>query len=147
MTRLDLVEGLEQLDNELGKLIPTETQKKEMTKAGAEVYKQILTTNMNNSLHKGKYSRDTKIDLSKSISMRYKSEDGATFVGFKNDKENPGYIARFLNDGYMAHGGKGKSAHSTKYIPGLHFQEHSIEESKNDVLEAEAKVYRQLNGD
>jgi len=143
--KLDLVEGLEQLDQQLAKLTPTPTQKKKMTKAGALVYKEALKVNLNQSLHKGPNSRSTPIKLDKDIGVSYRENDGATYVGFKNSLSNEhGYITRLLNDGYMGHGGKGSKSHSTKYIPGLHFQERTVNEVRLQVLAAEAKEYKEM---
>ncbi|KRM15916.1 hypothetical protein FD31_GL000811 [Companilactobacillus nantensis DSM 16982] len=118
-----------------------------MTKAGAEVYKESLRNNLNNSLHKGPHSRRSNIKLADDISLKYKGIDGATYVGFKNTTGHYGYLARFLNDGYMAHGGKGSREHTTKYVPGLHFQERTINETKTLILAAEVKKYKEMLGD
>ncbi|WP_125589772.1 HK97 gp10 family phage protein [Companilactobacillus jidongensis] len=144
---MEFIEGMEKLDQALSDLSLTPNQKKQMTKAGALVYKESLRNNMNNSLHKGKYSRETKVKLEDDIGISYKAEDGATYVGFKSTTGHSGYIARILNDGYAAHGGKGAKAHKTRIISGLHFQEKSLVESKSMILAAEAKKYRELTGD
>jgi len=143
----DMVVGLEELDKKLGELSLTPMQKKKMTKAGALVFKEALKKNLESSLHKGKFSRSDKTDLSGSIGSTTKGGDGATYVGFRTGKGNAGYIARLLNDGYMAHGGHGTSAHSTRYITGLHFQERTITEIKAMVLAAELKEYKKMLGD
>lgn len=143
--KLDLIDGLEKLDQQLAKLTPTPTQKKKMTRAGAVIYKEALKTNLNNSLHKGTYSRKTPVRLDTDIDMTYRGIDGATYIGFKNSKDGDhGYLARMLNDGYMAHGGKGSKAHTTKYVPGLHFKERTLNEVRQEVLAAEAKVYKEM---
>ncbi|USQ69584.1 hypothetical protein M5C72_05030 [Companilactobacillus allii] len=118
-----------------------------MTKAGAEVYKESLRNNLNNSLHKGPHSRRSNIKLVDDIGLKYKAGDGATYVGFKNTAGHYGYLARFLNDGYMAHGGKGAREHTTKYVTGLHFQERTINETKTLILAAEVKKYKEMLGD
>lgn len=142
-----MLEGLEKLDQELSNLSLTPNQTKEITKAGAKVYKEQLKINLNNSLHKGLHSRATKVKIENEVSLRYKGTDGATYVGFKNTPGHMGYIARMLNDGYMAHGGKGASEHTTKYISGLHFQERTINETKALVLAAEVRKYKEMLGD
>ena len=144
---MEFLEGLEKLDRELSNLSLTPNQKKAMTKAGAEVYKESLKNNLNNSLHKGPHSRRSNIKLADDISLKYKGADGATYVGFKNIPGHSGYVARILNDGYMAHGGKGASEHTTKYVSGLHFQERTINETKALVLAAEVKKYKEMLGD
>jgi len=143
--KLDLVEGLEKLDQQLSKLELTPTQKKKMTRAGAVVYKEELKVNLNGSLHKGPNSRATPIKLDKDIGLSYRANDGATYVGFKNSASNEhGYLARLLNDGYMSHGGKGSKTHRVRYIPGLHFQERTVNEVRMQVLAAEAKEYKEM---
>lgn len=144
---MEFLEGLEKLERELSNLSLTPSQKKAMTKAGAEVYKESLKNNLNSSLHKGPHSRRSNIKLADDISLKYKGADGATYVGFKNTPGHSGYVARILNDGYMAHGGKGASEHTTKYVPGLHFQERTINETKALVLAAEVKKYKEMLGD
>jgi len=146
--KLDLIDQLNELDQKLAKLSPTPSQKKKMTKAGAEVYKEVLKQHLNSSLHKGPHSRKSPVKLENDIGETYRSLDGVTYVGFKNKTTNQhGYLARMLNDGYMAHGGKGAKEHTTKYVPGIHFKERAIAEAKTEVLAAEAKVYREMLGD
>lgn len=144
---MEFLEGLEKLERELSNLSLTPSQKKAMTKAGAEVYKESLENNLNSSLHKGPHTRRSNIKLADDISLKYKGADGATYVGFNNTPGHSGYVARILNDGYMAHGGKGASEHTTKYISGLHFQERTINETKTLVLAAEARKYKEMLGD
>lgn len=144
---MEFLEGLEKLERELSNLSLTPSQKKAMTKAGAEVYKESLKNNLNSSLHKGPHTRRSNIKLADDISLKYKGTDGATYVGFKNTPGHFGYVARILNDGYMGHGGKGASEHTTKYISGLHFQERTINETKALVLAAEVKKYKEMLGD
>lgn len=143
---MEFLEGLEKLERELSNLSLTPSQKKAMTKAGAEVYKENLENNLNSSLHKGPHTRRSNIKLADDISLKYKGADGATYVGFNNTPGHSGYVARILNDGYMAHGGKGASEHTTKYISGLHFQERTINETKALVLAAEARKYKEMLG-
>ena len=144
---MEFLEGLEKLERELSNLSLTPSQKKAMTKAGAEVYKESLENNLNSSLHKGPHTRRSNIKLADDISLKYKGADGATYVGFNNTPGHSGYVARILNDGYMAHGGKGASEHTTKYISGLHFQERTINETKALVLAAEVRKYKEMLGD
>lgn len=143
-----MLEGLERLDQELSNLKPTSFQKKAMTSAGADIYAKALAMNMESALHKGKHSRETSVKLTNDIKKTFKGADGVTYVGFKNsNSKDHGYLARILNDGYMAHGGKGSSNHTTRYIPGLHFQERTLAETKVAILAAEARKYREMLGD
>ena len=144
---MEFLEGLEKLERVLSNLSLTPNQKKPMTRAGAEVYKESLENNLNSSLHKGPHTRRSNIKLADDISLKYKGADGATYVGFNNTPGHSGYVARILNDGYMAHGGKGASEHTTKYISGLHFQERTINETKTLVLAAEVRKYKEMLGD
>ncbi|KAE9560658.1 hypothetical protein ATN92_11010 [Companilactobacillus bobalius] len=49
------------IERGLSNLSLTPSQKKAMTKAGAEVYKESLKNNLNSSLHKGPHTRRANI--------------------------------------------------------------------------------------
>ncbi|KAJ80416.1 phage protein, HK97 gp10 family [Enterococcus faecalis] len=131
----ELEEQLEAFLEQVESRIPTLEQKKRITKAGAKVYKKALKENTPTSGHK---ENKHVVDSLK------QSTDGATgnsSVFFSAKKGDKGYIARLLNDGYMSHGGKGKSAHTVKFIPGRHFVETTYLETQPKILEAMKQAY------
>lgn len=130
----------EQLEHFLAKVeqcIPTFEQRKRITKAGAKVYKQALKKNTPQSNHKeNKHVVD-------SLKQRTDATTGNSSVFFSTQKGAKGYIARLLNDGYMSHGGKGKTSHTVKFIPGRHFVELTYLETKANIFKAMEQAYNE----
>lgn len=131
----ELEEQLESFLEQVERRIPTLEQKKRITKAGAKIYKKALKENTPNSGHKeSKHVMD-------SLKQQTDSTTGNSSVFFSTQKGDKGYIARFLNDGYMSHGGKGKSTHNVKFIPGRHFVETTYVEERSKIVEAMEQAY------
>lgn len=122
--------------------LPTLEQKKAITKAGAKSYRLVLERNTPKSLH------HVKKHTVKSLKQATDSTTGNSSVFFSTKKGEKGYIARFLNDGYMAHGGKGKSAHTVKFVSGQHFVEQSYIEAQDEIFKAMTqKYFEEVNDD
>ncbi|MCV2502005.1 HK97-gp10 family putative phage morphogenesis protein [Melissococcus plutonius] len=131
----ELAEQLEAFLDKVEKRIPTLEQRKKITKAGAKVYKQELKKNMPHSDHK------EKKHIVDSLKQSTDGTTGNSSVFFSAKKGEKGHIARFLNDGYMSHGGKGAKSHTVKYIPGKHFVEHTYTGTQNEIFKEMSKAY------
>lgn len=131
----DLITQLNDFVSMIEDRLPTLEQKKEITKTGAKVYRLVLEKNTPKSLH------HVKKHTVKSLKQVTDSTTGNSSVFFSIKKGEKGHIARFLNDGYMAHGGKGKSAHNVKFISGQHFVEQSYIEAQDEIFKAMTKKY------
>ncbi|MGK9479605.1 HK97-gp10 family putative phage morphogenesis protein [Melissococcus plutonius] len=136
----ELTEQLETFLNKVEERIPTLDQRKKITKAGAKVYKQELKKNIPHSNHK------EKKHVSDSLKQSTDGTTGNSSVFFSAKKSEKGHIARFLNDGYMSHGGKGAKSHTVKYIPGQHFVEHTYAETQGKIFQEMEKIYDQEVG-
>ncbi|SFL49309.1 HK97 gp10 family phage protein [Lactococcus garvieae] len=138
----DLIEQLNLFLSKVEGRLPTLEQKKAITKAGAKVYREILQKNTPKSLH------HVQKHTVKSLKQATDSLTGNSSVFFSTKKGEKGHIARFLNDGYMSHGGKGKSTHTVKFIQGTHFVEQSYIEAQDDIfLSMQNKYFEEINDD
>lgn len=131
----DLSEQLSLFLSKVEGRIPTLEQKKAITKAGAKAYRKVLEKNTPKSLH------HVQKHTVKSLKQATDSITGNSSVFFSTKKGEKGYIARFLNDGYMSHGGKGKSAHTVKFVQGTHFVEQSYIEAQDEIFKSMANKY------
>ncbi|WP_338230606.1 HK97-gp10 family putative phage morphogenesis protein [Lactiplantibacillus paraxiangfangensis] len=115
-----------QLDNWLGQvkdLIPDVKTKQKMTAAGGEVLKKNLVQETKSKHYTDRNGTSKNPHLADELAVDH-DDDGNSGVGF----HKKAYIARFLDEG-------------TKYRPGDHFYEATINRSKKDVLDAMRTVY------
>jgi len=113
----------------------TEAEQLEITKAGAEVYKEILTNNTKSEHYDYEHHKDFDSNgkpiphLAKTVHLQ-KAKDGAPAydVGFEDKRA---YIARFLNDG-------------TKKLPADHFVDRARQEAVPKVILAQQAVYNRI---
>lgn len=130
-------EQLEEYQKAIAKLVPTTSQKAEITKKGADVleksyYDATKSKHYDDHREIGKVKHLADAVMSQNSDIDgYKT--GASTVGYEVDPINHARIARFLNNG-------------TRYIKGDHFIDKAIEESKEDILQAQFKEYKKLTG-
>lgn len=154
MTRMaDLDEQLEDWYKKVEKTVNlTSEQRSEITGAGARIFSESLKSSTpvssenyssgrsvghNNRFH-GKKPRKTK-HLRDSITYKSgytadKLKSGDTSVGFENPYQ--AMVARFVNNG--------TAGMSQKEIKNMHFIENAQEKSKDAVLRAEARKYKEM---
>lgn len=126
----ELADQMDSWLNKVSKLVPTASQKRLMTQAGARTGAEILSKQTKSKHYDDKRIKKVK-HLADSIDVN-SSLNGTAVYGFTGkDGINHGRIARFLNDG-------------TKKIVPDHFVDESRSIARPSVFEAEYKVYKKL---
>lgn len=130
-------EQLEAYQKAIANLVPTPSQKAEITNKGADVLEKSYY-DATKSKHYDDHREIGKVKHLADAVMSQNSDidgdkTGTSTVGYMVDPINHARIARFLNDG-------------TRYIKGDHFIDKAIEDSKEDILQAQFKEYKKLTG-
>ena len=134
---MDFAASLEEFGRKAEKIaVPDHETKKKMTAAGAEVLvSKLKEVTQEKHYQPGRKTGKVK-HLADSIIFENKDmgdvDNGNSLVGFKGPKDsgiNHARIARFLNDG-------------TVKMRGDHFIDNTRRDAKDEVFEAQAKVYR-----
>ncbi|MGO2723003.1 MAG: hypothetical protein ACTIAG_04595 [Lactobacillus sp.] len=132
---MNLDEQLDSFVKQVGKTIPNDAQKHEMTKAGADVLVDRLRT-ATREKHYQKNRNTSKVKhLADSVDAESFDETDQK-VGYETAAVsgiNHARIARLLNDGWKGH-------------PGDHFQSIALKQAEPDVFKAEQAEYQKITG-
>lgn len=131
-------EQLREYQKAIAKMVPTPSQKAEITKQGAEIleksyYDATKAKHYDDHREVGKVKHLADAVMSQNSDIDGDKTTGTSTVGYMVDPINHARIARFLNNG-------------TRYIKGDHFIDKAIEDSKEDILQAQFKEYEKLTG-
>lgn len=151
----DLGDQLEKWMNQMEKHFKFDANTRgQITGKGAEIYAQALKKNTPvstegytsgrsvghvNRAHDQKPRKTKHLRDSITYKQGYTSDKihtGATSVGFEDKYQ--AMVARFVNNGV--------SNMSAKQIKNLHFMDNTINETKDEVLKAEAAKYKEVTG-
>ena len=132
---MDLDEQLDSFVKQVDKTIPNDAQKREMTKAGADVLVDRLRTATREKHYQ--QGRDTSKVKHLADSVDAESLDATDQkVGYESADAsgiNHARIARLLNDGWKGH-------------PGDHFHSQALKQAEPDVFKAEQAEYQKITG-
>ncbi|MGX6472109.1 HK97-gp10 family putative phage morphogenesis protein [Pediococcus pentosaceus] len=120
----DFSKQLDEYMKNIKKLIPDTETRSEMTKAGANVYKNELIKNTPRTKHKDVKYGHLRDNITVQNTDMDGERNGVSAVGFGKKA----YVARFLNDG-------------TKKLEATHFVDNARRQSTKDVFKAEQEVY------
>jgi len=132
----DLSEQLDEMLQEIGGVVNlTIEEREEITQAGADVLAKNLKQATKDAGH---YNANRKVgdmthlaDSIKIGKLKGTVTDGSSAVGFTKPDADHSRIARFLNDG-------------TRYIKGDSFIDNARDNSSEEVLKAQSKVFKRI---
>lgn len=144
----DLSEQLDEMLQEIGGVVNlTIEEREEITQAGADVLAKNLKQATKDAGH---YNANRKIVKMQHLADSVETgklvgtvSDGSNAVGFtKSDKQgiNHARLAHWLNDGTRRKTKDGKIV----YVPGDSFMDKARDESSDEVLAAQSKVFKRI---